>query len=182
MTIGYYVKLNRVKTEDVQSSVSNDGLMDSAWPMFCHDVRHTGRSPYGKDGDYYLEKWRLFIGDCLKSSPAIDENGTIYLGSGDWEFFAVYSNGTEKWRFKAGGAFQSSPAIAEDGTIYVGSDDGHLYAFYPFRPLHRVVSFSTILGSRPVSALVVPVPSSLNPTSRFQDAGIGIVGQCFPSG
>jgi hypothetical protein len=28
-----------------ESLVTFDGLMDSPWPMYCHDARHTGRSP-----------------------------------------------------------------------------------------------------------------------------------------
>jgi len=124
-------EMNQLVVQEAHSSVGDGGLMDSAWPMYCHDVRHTGRSPYGKDGNFGVEKWRIYIGDCPMSSPAIDKNGTIYLGSGDWEFFAVYSNGTEKWHFKTSGPIQSSPAIAEDGTIYVGSDDSYLYAIYP---------------------------------------------------
>ena len=35
-------------SHDVSSLLNNDGggLQDSPWPMFCHDVKHTGRSPY----------------------------------------------------------------------------------------------------------------------------------------
>ena len=41
--------------------------MDSPWPMFMHDVRHTGRSPYSTADNPYDEKWYftadgLFIG------------------------------------------------------------------------------------------------------------------------
>ena len=77
------------------------------------------------------EKWHTNIGSLVFSSPAIDNNGTIYIGSNDWYFYAINSNGTRKWRYKTGGGVSSSPAIAEDGTIYVGSDDGKLYAIYP---------------------------------------------------
>ena len=67
------------------------------------------------------------------SSPAIDENGTIYIGAEDFHdnFFAIYSNGTEKWRFDAGDWVDSSPAIAEDGIIYFGSGNGLLNALHP---------------------------------------------------
>jgi len=131
MTLGYDVKSDILEVKETQSSVDNGGLMDSAWPMYCHDVRHTGRSPYGADGNFGVVKWKLWIKQLPCSSPAIDENGTIYIGSGDYELFAIYSNGTEKWQFKTNGIIRSSPAIAEDGTIYVGSGDSHLYAFYP---------------------------------------------------
>ena len=32
---------------EVEKSIQSlDGPMDSPWPMYCHDVRHTGRSSY----------------------------------------------------------------------------------------------------------------------------------------
>jgi outer membrane protein assembly factor BamB len=100
--------------------------------MFQHDVRHTGRSPFGNSGNWFVEKWKYdFIESMMFSSPAIDKNGTIYIGSFDWYFYAINSDGTMKWRYKTGEGIKSSPAIGEDGTIYVGSDDGKLYAIYP---------------------------------------------------
>jgi outer membrane protein assembly factor BamB len=62
------------------------------------------------------------------SSPAIDKNGTLYVGSwGEDCMFAINPDGTEKWRANTGST-QSSPAIGSDGTIYIGSDSGNLYA------------------------------------------------------
>jgi outer membrane protein assembly factor BamB len=122
----------RISDEDEQiSSLHDKGLMDSAWPMFHHDVRHTGRSPYGKNGNWFVEKWKVDIGSMVFSSPAIDKDGTTYIGSNNRYLYAINSNGTEKWRFKTGGGVSSSPAIAADGTIYVGSEDYNLYAIYP---------------------------------------------------
>jgi hypothetical protein len=115
---------------------SNDGPQDSPWPMFCHDVRHTGRSPYNTSGNAGFIKWKFKTEEWVDSSPAIDKNGTIYVGScGYWgPLYAVYPNGTEKWGFETNpgggsvGWIKSSPAIGEDGTVYVGSFDGNLYA------------------------------------------------------
>lgn len=48
-------------------SFSNDnGLQDSPWPMFRHDVRHTGRSEY--DASKII----------VKKNEAIGKDGTIY--------------------------------------------------------------------------------------------------------
>jgi outer membrane protein assembly factor BamB len=112
-------------------SPSYSSPIDSPWPMYCHDTRHTGRSPYGKEGDCYKVKWKFWMDDVLKSSPAIDKNGILYVGDFEYCLNAIHSNGTEKWHYKTDGPIQSSPAIGEDGTIYVGSDDGRLYAFNP---------------------------------------------------
>ena len=124
---------NNIKTssEITSESTGESGLMDSSWPMFQHDIRHTGRSPYGKSGNWFKEKWNRGIGSLAYSSPAIDNNGIIYIGLFDYYLYAINPDSTLKWKYKTGGTIQSSPAIAEDGTIYVGSEDAKLYAFYP---------------------------------------------------
>ena len=121
---------NTIKTssEIVSESTGDGGLMDSSWPMFQHDVRHTGLSPYGKSGNWFKEKWNTDIGSMVFSSPAIDENGVIYIGSNNWYLYAINPNGTLKWSYKTGGGIKSSPIIAEDRTIIVGSENGKLYA------------------------------------------------------
>ena len=122
-------------TSSSTSSSFDDGLMDSAWPMFHHDVRHTGRSPYGPDqaGNWAVVKWKHYLNDYggAYSSPAIDDDGVLYLGQNDNYFLSIYPNGTEKWRFDVGYWVQSSPALGADGTIYFGSDTGSLYALNP---------------------------------------------------
>jgi len=65
------------------------------------------------------------------SSPAIGEDGTIYIGSKDRCLYAVLPDGTLKWSHETGGEIVSSPALADDGTIYIGSRDGSLYAVSP---------------------------------------------------
>ena len=108
-----------------------NGSMDSPWPMYCHDVRHTGRSPYSTADNPGLEKWRFDTFEEATGSPAIDDQGVTYIGSGD--FFAVYPNGTLKWRFETGGVFTSAPAIDENGLLYVGTIwamPNYLYAIY----------------------------------------------------
>ena len=122
---------NNIKTSTEIESVGDGGLMDSSWPMFQHDVRHTGRSSFGKSGNWFKEKWNRGITSLAYSSPAIDKNGTIYIGTFDYYFYAINPNSTLKWKYKTGGPIKSSPAIAKDGTIIVGSEDGKLYAFYP---------------------------------------------------
>ena len=116
MTLGYNIS-NKETSQSTTSS--NGGLMNSSWPMFGQNTRHTGLSPYGKSGTWYIEKWNYDFEDTLMhSSPAIDENGTIYLGTSDTYFYAINSDGTLKWRYKTGESVKSAPAIAEDGTSY----------------------------------------------------------------
>ena len=83
----------RISNKEIQLSIISDdgGLMDSAWPMFQHDIRHTGRSPYGKSGNWFVEKWNKGIGGLVYSSPTIDKNGTIYIGGLDRYLYAISS-------------------------------------------------------------------------------------------
>jgi len=77
------------------------------------------------------EKWRFATEGAVISSPAIGEDGIIYVGSNDNNVYAVTPDGTEKWSFETEDNVCSSPAIGEDGTIYVGSRDENLYAINP---------------------------------------------------
>jgi len=78
------------------------------------------------------------------SSPAVGEDGAIYVGSPDdseeagsreGKLYAVNPDGTLKWELRVEGGMSSSPAVGEDGAIYVGSGvttgDGKLYAVSP---------------------------------------------------
>jgi outer membrane protein assembly factor BamB len=107
---------------------------DSPWPMFRHDLRHTGRSPYTGPGSPAFQ-WSYQTDEGVASSPAIGADGTIYVGSG-WYFltstdsalYALNVDGGLKWKYYAERGIFSSPAVDKDGTIYFGSFDNYLYA------------------------------------------------------
>jgi outer membrane protein assembly factor BamB len=112
----------------------------SPWPMFRHDLQHTGRTAYtGASGP--VLRWTFSANDGIASSPSIGVDGTIYVGAGgyfggyhDSSLYAIRQDGSLKWQFKTGkgsahnsaGIF-SSPAIGADGTIFVGGLDSYLY-------------------------------------------------------
>ena len=115
-----------------RSALSTGGPMNSSWPMYCHDVRHTGRSPYSTSNNFGNEKWYFPMVQGASGSPVIDKDGTVYIGG--HEFYAIYSNGTLKWKYDVPHLIESAPAIDENGVIYVGTVDAmpnYLYAFYP---------------------------------------------------
>jgi outer membrane protein assembly factor BamB len=63
------------------------------------------------------------------ASPAIDGNGTIYVGARSGRFVALDRRGRLRWQQRAGGAISSKPLLDETGgTVYYGADDGKLYA------------------------------------------------------
>jgi outer membrane protein assembly factor BamB len=65
------------------------------------------------------------------SSPAIDCQGRIYIGSDDGSLYALEPDGSLAWSHETAGRVLTTPAIAPDGTIYFGSEDGFLYAMTP---------------------------------------------------
>jgi outer membrane protein assembly factor BamB len=127
----------------------NSGLMDSSWPMYCHDTRHTGRSPYSATNATGVVKWRIATFGPVYGGTAIDKNGMIYVGS--YDLNAVYPNGSLKWKFLVG-LIVCTPAIAEDGTIYFGAvaGNGCLYAMNPNGTVKWTYQTGGDLDSSPV--------------------------------
>ncbi len=62
---------------------------------------------YGQDG---TQKWAFPTGNAVRSSPAIGADGTLYVGSGDGNLYAINPDGTQEWAFPAGviGGFLAS--------------------------------------------------------------------------
>jgi len=63
------------------------------------------------------------------ASPAIGEDGTIYLTSASPKgekggVYAINPDGTQKWHYQVERGTSNSPAIGKDGTIYVGFPTG----------------------------------------------------------
>jgi len=105
-------------------------LADTPWPKFHHDLRNTGKtSNFGTQVGKL--KWKFVTGGAVTSSPAIDNNGMIYIGSSDNNFYAINAEtGALEWKYTTGGAINhSSPVIDINGVVYIGSYDGNLYAF-----------------------------------------------------
>src|ERR1017187_5498932 len=83
--------------------------------------------------------WGFKVGGFVDSSPAVANDGTIYVGGWDetspnnGRLLAINRAGTLLWQFPKPidpqiDRVESSPAIGADGTIYFGCGDGKLYA------------------------------------------------------
>ncbi|MBE3121776.1 MAG: PQQ-like beta-propeller repeat protein [Thermoplasmata archaeon] len=122
---------NPIKEKPINPLPLNGGPMDSPWPMYSHDVRHTGLSPYSTVENPLTEKWRFLLSwDSFYSGPILDCSGTIICGAD--VLYGIYPNGTEKWRYNPGRTIESTP-IDENGVIYFGTIWGqpnYLHAIY----------------------------------------------------
>jgi outer membrane protein assembly factor BamB len=117
---------NKTNIVNEPSKPLNGPPMDSPWPMYGHDVRHTGRSPYSTADNSFYNKWWIKSGYYIEGSGAIDKDGVIYFCYAerdvfvDFYYVAAYPNGTLKWKLLIDVIIRAPPAIDEDGTIYVG--------------------------------------------------------------
>ncbi len=122
----YQNKLTKESTI-VNNGASPTSMDDDWWPMFHHDLEHTGYST-SKAPNTNNVVWQYNIG-YTESSPAIVD-GKLYIGSGA-ESEKVYclnaSTGSHIWNYSINwGAGMSSPAVI-DGRVYIGSNDWNVY-------------------------------------------------------
>jgi outer membrane protein assembly factor BamB len=134
-TILYFAVEDTVSSDNASSSdppvtTVNSGfvfadLIFGAWPMFRHDLSHTGYSTStAPTTNQTLWSW---FGLVDLSSPAVTF-GTVYVGSNNNEVLALYAtSGFPMWRYRTRGPVDSSPAVA-DGIVYIGSIDHNIYA------------------------------------------------------
>ncbi len=100
----------------------------SPWPKFRCNSLQNGRSTVlpEKSG---LQPWEYNTGKGIFSSPVIDGDGNIYVGSADHYFYALDAKGKIKWRHLTNEIIDSSALLDDQGRIFVGSGDGYVYAF-----------------------------------------------------
>ncbi|MHC4520241.1 MAG: outer membrane protein assembly factor BamB family protein, partial [Planctomycetota bacterium] len=74
-------------------------------------------------------KWSVPLGGIVGyCSPAIAEDGTVFIGGGENTLHALNPDGTKKWSLAASGAVVSAPAIGKDGIIYIGTHGNRIHA------------------------------------------------------
>ena len=100
----------------------------SPWPKFRRDARQTGRSPV-LPRDSGAAVWEFQTGKGVFSSPVVDGEGTVYVGSADRVFYAIDRHGQLRWSQRTGEIIDSAALLDDAGRVIVGSGDGRLYAF-----------------------------------------------------
>ena len=96
------------------------------WPMFHHDLTHTGHSTSTVPNTNQT-LWNYTTGLDVESSPAVAD-GIVYVGSWDGNVYGLNaSTGALIWNYTTESYVESSPAVA-GGAVFVGSTDGNFYA------------------------------------------------------
>lgn len=93
------------------------------WPMFNHDLSHTGFST-STAPKINQTLWTFTTGGAVETSPAVVD-GIVYVGSDDGYVYALNAaNGSLIWKYNTYGPVQSSPAVV-DGVVYIGGFHSH---------------------------------------------------------
>lgn len=96
------------------------------WKIFRGNRQRTGQSGVTANLKGALVKK---IHPCQKAitSPIVDENGRIFIGSADMSLYCFEPHGEKIWTFTTKGAVLASIALDEKNCAYLPSDDGILY-------------------------------------------------------
>ena len=157
----------KVATLDIL--VSSTGIADDAsWAKFHGDLSNTGRlsqslsAPSGTVSE-------LFTGasSIVFASPAVDKNGTVYIGAYDGKVRAIRPDGSLAWEVQTGAEVESTPALSKDGALYIGSNDGKLYCI------------ETETGA---VRFALPVDGAVYGSPTISEEGIVYFGTADPSG
>jgi outer membrane protein assembly factor BamB len=143
------------------NSISSSSFGTDWWPMYHHDLTHSGYSTSGGPNTNKI-LWTYTVGDYMYSSPAVVE-GRVYFGSENSKMYCLNaSSGTLLWSYTTGDRIWSSPAVT-DGKIFFGSRDGKVYCLDAFN------------GSEIWEFLVPPWPRGLSPQDTYVDSSPAVV-------
>jgi len=118
---GFTDVLSRIN-KDINVQVTADD-----WPVFQHDLHHTGANGFSGTLPQGQVAWTFETGAPVHSSPAVVD-GVVYIGSQDNYLYALDAlTGDLVWKFKTGSWVEASPIVVS-GVVYCGSNDGNLYA------------------------------------------------------
>ncbi|MRS03329.1 hypothetical protein EG832_08930, partial [bacterium] len=98
----------------------------SPWAKFRANDLQNGRTPVQPTAND-LAPWTYRTGKGIFSSPVVDGDGNVYVGSADTNFYCFNPDGTVKWSVKTGEIIDSSALLDDQGYVYFGSGDANVY-------------------------------------------------------
>jgi outer membrane protein assembly factor BamB len=104
-----------------------DETTDPSWAMFKGNRLRTGVSDFVTTSGADI-LWMYDVGSPMFSSPIIDNNDNIYVGTYAGLFYSIDSTGSLNWSFDTGSDIRSTPSMDSVGNIYFGAKNGKVYA------------------------------------------------------
>ncbi|PKG25324.1 outer membrane protein assembly factor BamB family protein [Niallia nealsonii] len=130
------IKDGKLKWSYTASSIDATPSIGANGYIYFTDVFYgsTGNNAFISGNVYALDangkkKWKYEIGSYTSSSVLIGENGTVYVGSEDENFYAINQRtGKVIWKTKLNGDITGTAAMTTSGILYIGTAEGSFYA------------------------------------------------------
>ena len=101
---------------------------DSPWPKFRRNARQNGRTHLSPAVHDDSVPWVFETGKGIFSTPVIDGEGNVYVGSADRFMYALSPEGEQLWSYETDEIIDSSGLLDDRGHLYFGSGDGFVRA------------------------------------------------------
>ena len=107
------------------------GMVVAPWPCERGGLRRTG---FSSEAGPTLRRiiWKRSLSAATRSSPVIDEEGSVYIGSESGKVHAFLQDGQTKWVFDTGAPVVATPSLGNpvlsDATLFVTNFGGRLSA------------------------------------------------------
>ena len=112
---------------EVLSGSAESGGVDW-WPMFHHDLNHTGYST-SEAPKTNATLWTYTTGSRVWSQPSVAD-GRVFVGSNGGKISALNATtGAYLWSYTTAGQYEDSSPAVVDGRVFVGSYNNNVYAF-----------------------------------------------------
>ena len=105
---------------------SQEPAAEPQWPMKDGSPQRTGRSPYSCSDNPGRVLWTYGPIDAAFEPPAVDHDGTIYIGDFDSRVHAINPDGSSKWTLEIGTDALGPPTIDPSGRILFGTETGEV--------------------------------------------------------
>lgn len=130
-------------------SYSSPALSPDGTTVYIGVIRGSGGRIIAVNRDGGV-KWVRDRTAFVDATPAVAADGTVYIGCGDGQLYALNpADGSIRWSYATGTFITSSPAIGPDGTIYFGAADARLHAVTPAGAPRWTFSAGDIIDSSP---------------------------------
>lgn len=113
-------KLDTEGDADTGAAIAPGGIIVFASERTVYGVRPSGDIA-----------WRFHARAKVYTTPAIGDDGTVYVGSQDHHVYAIGPGGTLMWSADLGADVDGSPALGDDGALFVGTDADEIVRLGP---------------------------------------------------
>lgn len=104
----------------------------SSWKNFRQGQQNLGRTNVKLADSPATAPWFFQTEGLIWSTPVSDEDGMIYVGAADKNFYALTPEGKLKWKYKifdkADSLIDSAAVITSQGLIAIPGGDGYIHA------------------------------------------------------